>query len=143
MVKIIKAKPKDLEDISKIWVRETSKKPYSASWTEKTALKEIKDFYKRAEINLAIINGKIAGFIISKIIAGGKKGYIEELRISSKYQGKGIGTNLMEFVEKMYRKKGVKNLGVTANQKARAVHFYKKLGYKQKYAFYHMDKTLK
>ena len=141
-MKIRKAWKKDLKEIAEIFMEETSKKPYSTKWTEKSSYQAICELFNKAEINLAVIDDKIVGFIISRITPEKKYAYIEELWLKSKYQGKGIGKFLMGFVEDKYKKKGVKHIGITANQKAKAIYFYKKLGYKKKYSFFHMDKKI-
>ncbi|MBI2043433.1 GNAT family N-acetyltransferase [Candidatus Pacearchaeota archaeon] len=142
-MKIRKATKKDLKEVAKIFREETSKKPYSTKWTEQSSYKAICELFKKAEINLAVIDDKIVGFIISRITPEKKYAYIEELWLKSKYQGKGTGKFLMKFVEDKYKKKGVKNIGITANQKAKALYFYKKLGYKKEHSFFHMNKKLK
>ena len=142
-MKIRKAEKKDLKDVAKIFREETSKKPYSTKWTEKSSYQAICELFNKAEINLAVIDDKIVGFIISRITPESKYAYIEELWLNARYQNKGVGKSLMSFIENKYGKMGVKHIGVTANQKAKALYFYKKLGYKKKYSFFHMDKKLK
>ena len=89
-----------------------------------------------------MIDKKIVGFIISQINEN-NEGYVNELWIIKEFQGKGIGKALTEFIEDRYKKKGVKSIGLTANQRAGAVNFYKKLKYKVKHELFYMVKKLK
>ncbi len=142
-MKIRKATKKDLKEISDIFREETSKQPYFQKWTQKTALEKVHEFFKKDDIHLVLVERKIVGFVVSRINSEGKEAYIEELWLRSAYQGKGTGTILMNFVEENYKNKGVASIGIMANQKAKAVYFYKKLRYKIKHAFFYMSKKLK
>ena len=142
-MEIRKAKKKDLKEIAGIFREETSKKPYNKKWTEKETLKIIKKFFKENEISVVIIERKIAGFAISYIKPNKKSAFIDELWFRARYQRKGLGKSLMKFLEDNYRKKGINELGLIVNQKAGALQFYNKLGYKKEYAFFQMSKKIK
>ena len=141
--KIRKAVKKDLKEVAEIFRKETAKKPYFQKRDKKTTLKKINEFFKKEDVYVIIVNKKIVGFIVSHININGKEAQIKELWLKTDHQGKGLGTALMEFIEKKYKKKKVKEIGVVANKKARALYFYEKLKYKKKHDFFYMSKKLR
>tara|TARA_Y100000310_G_scaffold332313_1_gene407651 strand:- start:57 stop:485 length:429 start_codon:yes stop_codon:yes gene_type:complete len=142
MVKIRKARKEDLKEISEIFRRESNKKPYFQGWTKRTALSNVSKSLKEEDVHVVMINGEIIGFITISLNEK-KDVYIGELWLKSKYQRKGIGRLLMEFIEEKYRKKGSKLIKLTAKKKAYAVKFYKKLNYKIDREYVRMIKKLK
>ena len=142
-MEIKKATKKDLKEVAKIFREETLKKPYNKKWYEKEVLNIIKKFFKENDINIVIIGKKIVGFAISYIKPNKKSAFVEELWLKAKYQRVGIGKSLVKFLEDKYREKGIKELGLIVNQKAGALHFYNKLGYRKEYSFFQMSKKLK
>jgi len=141
-MKIRKAKKGDLKEIAEIFRVETTKEPYIQDWNKKTALEKIKELFKEQDIFIVALGDKIAGFITIEVDKSKKKIYIDELWLRAEYQGKGIGTNLMNFAEDYYKKIGIKTITVMANQKARAVEFYEKLNYKVKHKFIYFIKKI-
>lgn len=144
-MKIRKATKKDLKKISDIFRKETSKKPYLQKWTQKTALEKLKEFLKKDEIYLAVIGKEIVGLIILKISIGenGKTAFVDELWLKSGYQGKGIGTALMRYIEDTYKDKRIKSIGLISDKRSGAFRFYKKLKYKIHNQYVLMSKKLK
>jgi len=143
-IKIRKATKKDLKDISNIFRKETSKRPYFQKWTQKTALEKIIEFFKKGDIYLVMIEKKIVGFIILHISLGynGKEAFIDELWLKSDYQGKRIGKILMRFIEDKYKDKGIKSIYLISDINSNAFCFYKKLKYKGYNDFVLMSKKL-
>ena len=143
-VKIRKARKKDLKDISNIFRKETSKKPYFQKWTQKTAVEKINEFFKRDDIYLILIEEEIIGFIILKLSVGetGKSAFVDELWLKSGHQGKGIGTTLMRYIEDTYKDKGIKSISLISDIRSNAFCFYKKLKYKPYNDFVLMSKKL-
>ena len=142
MISIKKAKPGDLKGISEILRIEANKKPYFQKWTKKASLKEINILFKNMDIYIAVTENKIVGFIAASLDHK-KEVYIDELWLNSKYQRKGTGKSIMEFIEKKYKEKGAKTIKLTANSKAGAIHFYKKLNYKKDQGHIRLTKKLK
>ena len=142
-MKIKKASLKDIKEIAQILMKESSKKPYNEKYTLKIALKEVAKFFKD-ELYVAMDEKEIGGFIASNITSDDKqKAYINELWLKSIYQKKGIGKALVEFIEKIYKKKGIKIIRLVAKKNAGAFHFYKKLNYKEYKELVFMEKQLK
>ena len=142
-MKIRKAKQKDAGEIAEILMKESAKKPYNEKYTIKTALKEVKDLFKK-EIYIAMIEKEIVGFIASNVTPDNKeKVYIRELWLKPKYQKRGIGKILMNFIEDLYKKKGVKTMRVVAKRKAGAFNFYKRINYYEYKELVFMEKRLR
>lgn len=53
---------------------------------------------------------------------------LRQMAVNPKYQGRGIGENLMNFMENLARDKGYKLIRMDARDTAQ--HFYEKFGYK-------------
>jgi ribosomal protein S18 acetylase RimI-like enzyme len=130
MIKIKEATKKDSKKISEIFLCGTKKKPYSMSWTEKSAFKKINELISTGDIFIALLDGKMVGFIAMRtsLAPRGYVSHVEELWLTEKYQGMGIGRKLIEFVEKKYKHK-VFALTLGSNKKSKAFGFYKKLGF--------------
>jgi GNAT superfamily N-acetyltransferase len=128
-MKIYKATKKDLKEISQVHLIETAKKPYFQKWNEETAFKKIKELFEKGEIYFIKLDGKIAGYIAVFTAFGsdGKTVIIDEIWIKEKYQGKGYGTKLINFMGDTYRKKGIKSMSLISNRKSKAFGFYKKI----------------
>jgi len=141
---IRKAKTSDLKKVSAIFRTEFKKPPYHERWTEKNALKKIKKYYKENYMFVLEVEKEIVGFLIgtSYLWHDGTRGMIDEVVVSSKFQGKGYGTKLIKHFEKFLKKKGVKNISLFSFTKSKAFKLYKKLGFKKE-DFVSMIKKLK
>ena len=137
------ANKKDFNQIAKILVQESSKKPFNEKYNIKTAIKQINEL-SNGEIYLAENNKEVMGFIASEITKDNKsKAYIKKLWIKKIYQSKGVGTNLVDFIEKRYKKKGVKIIRLVSKKSSKAFNFYKKLKYKEYKDLVFMEKKIK
>lgn len=107
-MEIKKAKKGDLKDIAKIYSQEFSKPPYSEPWTDKKALEKIKIFSKYCDIWKVDYEKEIIGFIVinPNHFYPGEVAFGEEIAIKEKYQGRGIGSKLLEKIMKIYRERG-------------------------------------
>lgn len=144
-MRIRRAAKEDLKEISDIFRKETAKRPYCQRWTQKTAFEKIEAFFKKSDIYIVVIDKKIIGFIILRITVGerGRGAYIEELWLKSDFQRKGIGKNLMNFIENKCKRIGVKSIGLISDKRSNAFRFYKKLKYKTHNNLVLMDKKLR
>ncbi len=142
-VKIRKAKKEDTKEIAQILINESSKKPHNESYDLKTALKEVKGFFK-GELYVSIGGKEIRGFLASSITPDNKqKAYLNELWLKPNYQRKGLGKSLVKFIENYYKKRGVKIVRLVSKRNAEAFKFYKKIDYKQIRDLVFMEKKLK
>jgi len=144
-MKFRKATKKDLGKIAEIFRIESAKPPYNKKKTSKKALAGIKKDFKDNDLFVAIIEGKIVGFIMIRKDSDIKnRRWINEFWILKNYQRKGIGREMMNKIEGMYKKKNIKTLGLAAyTRKGGAVDFYKKLNYKVDNRVVSMTKKLK
>jgi ribosomal protein S18 acetylase RimI-like enzyme len=143
-MKIRNASLKGLKEISGIFRKESAKKPHFQKWTEKTALKKIKGFFKKDDLYVAIKDKKIVGFVVSYIEDDNKKkAYVDEIWLKQEHQGKGIGSSLMKFIENMYKNRGVEIIQLVAKKQAGAFEFYKKLKYRKSDENVFLDRRLR
>ena len=75
----------------------------------------------------------IIGFIICHEVIWdyGNQGFLDELAVIKKFQGKGYGKMLFKYAERYFKKKEIKNIALMANTKSKAYKMYKKWGYKE------------
>lgn len=142
---IRKAQKKDLKKIYKIFKLEYSKKPYNEKWPKVILEAKLKEYFKHGFMFILEIEKRIIGFIIGHITLWnrGKVGYIDEVVVLEKFQGRGHGKKLMVHLNNHFRKKGVKNLDLITNPKAKAYQIYKKMGFRKQKDFVYMTKKLK
>ncbi len=141
---IRRAKLSDLKKIVKI-LRKEYKKTFKETWSEKTALKIIKEYFHKTIIFVHVLDNDITGFIIARPLAwnDGLRYIVEEFAVSSEHQGKGYGRTLIDHVENLARKKGAVKIELFAGKKSKAFKIYKKLGFKDDKNYVHMFKKLK
>ncbi len=139
-----KAERKYIEAIINIFKEEYSKEPYFEKWSDDSALKKINEYFKNNFIYVAEINNEVVGFIIAStsLWHDGLRGHIDEIVIRDKFQGKGIGKELMRTIESEFKKRGVVVAGLFTKKGAKAIGFYNKLGYKES-DLIHMEKKIK
>ncbi|HRZ85381.1 MAG TPA: GNAT family N-acetyltransferase [Candidatus Paceibacterota bacterium] len=128
-MKIIKAKIKDAEEISKLrlnTIKNIVSKSYGKKWTNKliewNSVEHIKNHIKNRDTFCMVEKNKILGCID---LEGEKLG---GLYIKYNLIGKGIGKKLLLFLEDYARKKKLKRLYLFSTKNA--LNFYKKFGYK-------------
>ena len=81
---------------------------------------------------VALVDGKIAGFIFYVIDKDKKMAYLEENAVSPKFRGLGIASKMYEFVLNKMREDGMLYATVTTgldNAHAPARHAYEKVGF--------------
>jgi len=132
-IAIRKATRRDLNEISSLFLQESTKKPYNQKWNRKTAMDKIKEFFECCDIWLVEDTGSIVGFITLRISLWdkGKEATINEFWLKPSYQGRGLGKKLLLFAEKESKKRGTKTFFLVSNKKSKAFGFYKKMGYNE------------
>ena len=107
-------------------IREINSKDYSKEIIEKMCIRfseeNIINRLSNREMILMIENEEVIG------TASLKGNIILTVFVGVNVQGKGIGTKLMRYLEKMASKKGFKKVSLPSS--ITSVSFYKKLGYK-------------
>lgn len=132
-MKIRKATSKDLKAIAELMKAEFSKPPYNEKAPMKDILKSLRFYLKIGKSYVVEVENRIVGVMIYKKEQywDGPAYIIEDLAISSGYQGKGMGKSLMKRLESDAKNKKVKFIYFITHKKSKSVKFYEKLGYKQ------------
>jgi len=144
-VEIRKARKKDLKKIDEIFRVEYLKWPYNEKWSKKLSFAKIKKYFDKSFMFILNVGGEMAGFIIGHIDLWdrGKVGYMDEVVVSQKFQGKNYGKMLMNHLNKHFKKYNIKNLDLITNPKSKAYKIYKKMGFKELKDFTYMTKKIK
>ncbi len=132
-MKIRKAKNEDIKAIAAIFRKEFGRKPYYEKWTEKTSLNKIKEYFKDYYTFVLEIEGMVVGFVIGSTFLwyDGRRGMVDEIVVSSEHQNKGLGGRLINHIEEVFRKKGIKKTTLLSCKRSKAFQIYKKKGYKE------------
>ena len=132
-MKIRKANIKDLKRIIKLFKKEYAKPPYNENWTQEIANIKIKEYFKSSKIFVIVLNNVVQGFIIVHDYQWhvGLRGFIDELVVNSKVQGRGYGKMLLGFVENYFKDKNAKEISLISSPKSIAFNIYKKLNYNE------------
>jgi ribosomal protein S18 acetylase RimI-like enzyme len=144
-MKIRKAHKEDLKKIDEIFREEYSKFPYNEKWPKKKSLAKLREYLKYNSIFVIENSKEIIGFIIGhiKIWDKGDEGFIDEIAVSKKFQGKGYGRLLMNFIINYFDRKNCKSLGLMNNPKSIAFKIYKRRGFNKSENLIYMTKKLK
>lgn len=129
-MKIRKVKEEDLKECSRLiqrniernWSKDYPKEAIE-SWKKRYSEKELRNMLEEEELFLAEENNLILGTIF---FHGNQ---VKGLFVREKYQGKGIGTKLLQKIEEMAKKRKLKELYL--NSSIPALKFYIKRGYKK------------
>jgi ribosomal protein S18 acetylase RimI-like enzyme len=91
-------------------------------------LQEVRDDFKNNYILKATLNGVIIGSVRGQLMEDAC--YIGRLMVHPDYQNKGVGTRLMQAIQREFKQVKKYSL-ITGHRSERNLHLYKKLGYKQ------------
>lgn len=91
------------------------------------SLEEIKNEFNRKIFLKAVVDGKIIGSVRAFVDQG--TCYIERFIVHPDFQNQGIGTKIMNEIEKFFNKAKRFEL-FTGHKSERNIHLYKKLGYR-------------
>jgi GNAT superfamily N-acetyltransferase len=131
-MKIRKAKRKDLKEIGKLMLKELSKPPFNEKASMKEVTKSLEFYFKKAEIYISLEEGEITGVLVFQIEQWweGKVAIVQDLVVKEESQNKGLGKEIINFLEDYCKKKEIKKIEFQTNKKSKAVKFYEKKGYK-------------
>ena len=100
--------------------------------TVESRINVFENVVKKENIYVFEENNIIKGFISGKIIRNKYNCEIIGLYIGLKYQGKNIGTKLLEYMKEYYKNNGCKNMIIWTIKNLRNNEFYRKHGGKIK-----------
>jgi len=144
-MKIRRATGKDVKRVVELYGAEYRDKPYNEKWSLKDANKKVGWLFNTFFVFVLEIDGEVEGVIAGRdyLSDKGRNGFIQEVIVSSKYQGKGFGKALFDRIGAEFKKRKVKNLELMSNNKSKAYKIYKKIGFKEEKTFVFMVKKLK
>lgn len=125
----------DLNNSAKLYQEVFSQQPWNDEWFK---LSRVKDY-----LNELIENPVFSGYVVyqnyelvaacfghSRSWWSGDEFFIDEFFVSSKYQGQGIGSLLMDYVENHPELKNIESFQLLTNNNVPAKDFYHKNGFK-------------
>ncbi len=126
---IKKIEEKDKPELEKIYIQTVQQEfpEYSQQIRDHFTSGAYKQSMLGKHIKIGVFDDKkLIGFLLADDPIGGVM-FIFWLGIIPNYQGKGLGTELVHYIEKMALKMGVHNIQLQADE--RNVSFYKHLGF--------------
>lgn len=107
------------------------KEEYIKEWKQsKESMKYFKEVISQGYSLGVYKSEELIGFSIMSYYGWNNSMWIENIRVSEKYQGKGIGKELVEELKKLSQKKGARILGLeTQSTNYPAIQFYKNCGF--------------
>lgn len=125
----------DLDNSAKLYQEVFSQQPWNDEWFR---ISRVKEYLKEL-----IENPVFSGYVVyqnSELVAAcfghsrswwsGDEFFIDEFFVSSKYQGQGIGSLLMDYVENHPELKNIESFQLSTNNNVPAKDFYHKNGFK-------------
>lgn len=127
------AEKEDINKIAAIYSEEFSKPPFNEPWTIEKAIYKINLFKKYCDVFKIIKDNELVGFIVinTNHWCPGEFIFGEEMAIKQEFQGKGIGTQVFNYLFNYYKEKGYKKFIGIANKKGKALDLYRKLEIKE------------
>jgi len=127
---IHKLEKKDIQNIVKLHkevVSTTNSKIYPQhvinAWLDQITVENVTGQLECSEWYLSKCDDRIVGFVQFSVDAG----YLYQINVLPKFQNKGFGSNLFEFVEGEFRKAGKSEIKIYST--LNALGFYKKMGF--------------
>jgi len=144
-IKYRRLKEKDIPRILEMagepeYQKEVKVTDQTAFWTAE----ELKNWVKKSKDPLIVAedNKKIIGFILFTVHHATGKATLENILVSPKYRGKGIGTKLLKTALEELKKQGVKYICALArNDNEEVISFLLNSGLKDGYEFIWFEKT--
>lgn len=134
----------DLENCAQLFVEIFNNEPWNDQWTLKGALTYISEFFYTPNFKgyLAMEGEEIIGFLygVKRSWWSGSEFYIHEMGVKPAYQGKGIGSGLLEYLNKELDGK-VAYLSLLTDRGMPAESFYQKHNFEviERLVFYSKD----
>ena len=112
-----------------------NKEPYNEKFIPNSALKYIKNKFKRCKdcSFIFVLNNEIIGFIIASLSywADGPQAIMEEIVFDEKFRGKGYAKKITEYLEKYFKEKGVQSGMLWVKRNSAAHKFHLKNNYQE------------
>ena len=145
-IKIRHGKLSDVNEIYKLGER-ISELGFSKKYKfhEKSELKEFIRKPKENIVLVALINKEIVGFIYARILAHGSGGWcmLDNLAVSKKYRKHGIGTELLEELYKILKKRKIHYIQILEDiHKKHTRKFWKDKKFKESHVFIWAEKEI-
>lgn len=123
-----------LEEMTELYKETFEGEPWNDDWSDRVQLNEyMKDITgAHGALNYGlIVDKKLVAMSVGKISHWweGTNYNIEELCVSLSYQGQGIGSRFLNFIENDIRKKGLAGIFLQTDIDKPAYHFYHKNGF--------------
>ena len=135
MESIINYHDKYIEQVVDLFIDVFSKEPWNDSWkSNKHAEEFLQDIVDTPGFKslLYIKDDKVIGALFGHTIkwCEGDEFYIREFFVDSNFQGEGIGTKLMEELERKLKKEDIHTVVLLTERNTEARKFYENKGYK-------------
>ena len=135
MDKIIEYKNEYLDQIVDLFLEVFENDPWNDNWPSQEKAKQyLLDIIKTPGFIgfVSFIEDELAGVLLGHVVKWwqGDEYFIKEFFVNSKQQGKGIGSKLIEHLQKELKKDEINTIVLLTENNATAAEFYDKRGFK-------------
>lgn len=135
----------DIHRCAPLFVAAFNESPFTLRWTTKSAIARLTESFKAGKDFCFVDERKdmIAGFIFCSMHQWdqGRRLTVHHLIVHDAYRNQGIGTRLLEKVEKTAKAKGIIGIELTTNVSGPGAEFWKKRDFRPT-GYIQMDKDL-
>ena len=136
MIEFRKINTKDYKSCANALIAAFNQEPWNENWTYEQALTRIDEMMSgRVSCGYVAVDGEaVVGMLIGRIMTylDWKEVFIDEFSVHPAYQGKNIGSDLLDFAQKQLMQEGISAFVLNTENDKPAVQFYKKNGFKIK-----------
>jgi len=126
----------DAKEIANLFKKPAIRKYFGKNEYSYRHIKRWIGYYPKMK-TVAIVDGRVVGFIsLYQYMFNYMTGYehigLFDIAVDSRYQGKGVGSSLVKFAIKHFKKKGFKKIEICVEKNnKKAIGFFESLGFKK------------
>lgn len=131
-------KASDLDEIVVLFMDVFNQPPWNNRWSNDNAKELIQDFINTRGFMGYIARDESEDSSIVGVVLGrekkwwrGKEYYIEEFFVRAELQGRGYGTQMLEFVYEDIKNKGIRRVALLTDKNSPAFNFYTNKDFKE------------
>lgn len=136
MIEFRKIKTTDYETCANALIAAFNDEPWNENWTFEQAFTRIDEIMSgRVSRGYIALDGDVVvGMLVGRIMTylEWKEVFIDEFSVHPAYQGKKIGSDLLDFAQKQLAQEGITNFALNTESDKPAVQFYEKNNFKIK-----------
>lgn len=132
-IKKIRSKS-EIKKVIELFIKVFSETPYNEKWKQESVLKRLNDIYERGKGYCVYLEqeGKPVGFAFGykQEWDDGTHIMLEDVGVHPDYRRHAVASTMLQDIERTARQENITSIDLLADQRAKALLFWKKQGYK-------------